>query len=86
MLNHLWYLNSEKITFSFFDDTLEKKIKTTMAKKLTSQEENDEKDSNNSDVKGTLSRKQVDEILNKELDFFVSPQTLHFFKRFHIDT
>ena len=57
-----------------------------MAKQLTSQDETDEEDSSNRDIKATLSLKQVDDILDKELDFFVWPRTLHFLKRFHIDT
>lgn len=34
IINHLWYLNSEQVAFLFFDDTLEKHVKTSMVRKL----------------------------------------------------
>lgn len=86
MVNHLWYLNSEQIAFSFFDDTLEKNIKTRMVKQLKSNVENDEDNSEDRDIKAKLSFQEVDNLLDKEVDYFVSSRTINFFKRFEINT
>lgn len=88
IVNHLWYLNSEQIAFSFFDDTLEKNIKIRMVKQLKSNVENDSEENNSEDrdVKAKLSFQEVDNILDKEIDYFVSSRTLNFFKRFEINT
>ena len=42
LINHLWYLNSKQVAFSFFNDTLGKNAKKSMAIKLTSEVENDD--------------------------------------------
>lgn len=86
MINHLWYLNSEQVAFSFFDETLEKNVKTRMAAKSLKFVSVEEQNYDDRDVKAKLSLEQVDDLLDKELDFFVSHQTLNFFKRFEIDT
>lgn len=86
IINHLWYLNSEQVAFSFFDDTLEKNVKTSMVRKLWAEEENDEVNSDNRDLKAKLNFQEVDHLLDKEIYYFVSSRTLNFFKRFEVDT
>lgn len=86
MINHLWYLNSEQVAFSFFDENVDKSVKTSMAVKSLQLIPIDEKTCDNRDVKAKLSLHQVDNLLDKDIDFFVSHRTLNFFKRFEIDT
>lgn len=56
-----------------------------MVRKLRCQVE--EEECNERDViKVKLSLQEVDELVDKDIDYFVSPQTVNFFKRFKIDT
>lgn len=83
--NHLWYLSSEVVAFSFFDESLEKNVKIRMASKLTAYDK-DYDHGEDRDVKAVLTKEQINNILDKDLDFFVTPATLRFFERFKIDT
>lgn len=77
------YLNSEKVAFAFFDGNLEKTIKRSIIAKLTLNDKTDD-NCDNKDFKARVSLQEVDNLLNKKIDFFF-PQTLNFFMRFEID-
>jgi len=81
-LGHLWYLNPELAALGLFDSTVPYDIKEKMAKNITSGEEDE-----NIGVtikKVTLYQNQVPEYMEKELDYFVSPESLNLFKRINL--
>ena len=82
MINHLWYLNSEQDAFSIFVENVKKSVKRSMAVKSLQLIPIEEKTCDDMDVKAKLSLQQVDNLLDKDIVFFVSHQSLNFFKRF----
>lgn len=67
--NHLRYLNSEQVAFSFFDDNLGKSIKTSMVNKLTSAVDNDPYNIDDMDVKAKINSKEVHNFFRKGCRF-----------------
>lgn len=97
LINHLWYLNPEQVAFAFFDNTLDKQIKINMAAKLLSFEQNNDSDDQLIDrseaniqderiVKAKIDLKEAHSFLDKDVDYFITPQTFNFYKRFNIST
>ena len=89
IINHLWYLNPEQVPFAFFDKTLNKQIKISMAAKLLSFQKISDDDENIQEeriVNAKISLKEAHSFLDKEVYYFISPQTFNFFKRFNIST
>ena len=80
MINHLWYLSSEQVGLSFFDDTIEGPVKRRMVKRMITQLDTDEEDCEKREIKPTIGFKEVDQLVDKEIDHFVLPQTIIFFK------
>ena len=94
-VNHLWYLNPEQVAFAFFDENLDKKVKINMALKLLSLSQATETtDKENPEefiediriIKAQIDVASDPFIFDKDVDFFISLQTLNFFKRFNIST
>ena len=86
-------MNPEQVPFPFFDETLNKQIKINLAAKLLSfqkiSDDGDHDDENIQEeriVNGKISFKETHSFLNKEVDYFITPQTLNFFKSFNIST
>lgn len=81
--SHLWYLSPEAAAMAFFDDTLSDEIKRRMVLELNA----DVDDIDDSCPKRFLSNpKDIRAILTKEMDHFITPQSLRFFERFEIRT
>ena len=93
IINHLWYLNPEQVPLASFDETLNKQIKINMAAKLFSfqkisddDDHDDEKIYEERIVDAKISLKEDHSFQDKEVDYFITPQTFNFFKRFNIST
>ncbi|ESO02978.1 hypothetical protein HELRODRAFT_173812 [Helobdella robusta] len=84
-INHLWYLNPEQAVFSLFDDSLSNCVKKRMATKLISQANEDEELDDYCDMKPLIKLNEVSEILDKNVDHFISSQSINFLKRFNIN-
>lgn len=79
--NHLWYLNAETAAMSFFDENVSLDIKRKMVLELNPYDEIDEFFPKRIQIKVN----DIGSYLDKEMDHFVCPQTLNFFRRFGID-
>lgn len=80
--NHLWYLTPELSATAFFDDSVSTEMKKKMVIELYRTE-----DFEGSYVKKlSVSFKDADSWIKKEISEFITPQSLEFFKRFEIDT
>lgn len=78
--NHLWYLNEESSVFSLFDDCVDNKTKSKMAKRLL--EMSDEEGTNKKII---LRFDDVSHFLSKDLPFeLLSNKSIRFFHRFRI--
>ena len=86
IINHLWYLNPEQAAFSLFNNSLSNCIKRKMAMKLISLEDEGEELDDYCNMKPSIKLNEVPEILEKDVDHFISPQSINFFKRFKIST
>jgi len=79
--NHLWYLTAEAVALAFFDKTISIESKRKMMVKLTNKIGSNEK------IKRlNLRESEVPEFVKNEIEFFVSSETLDFFKIFNLDT
>lgn len=87
---HLWYLGEESIALAFFDDDVPVELKRKMVTKLNIEGEEiqpvDEEDDEDPSKRFVVNPKDVEEIVSKDLSFFVTHNTLIFFGRFDIDT
>lgn len=80
--NHLWYLNPETVAMAFFDEELSDEIKKDMINEINCSTEFSESCSKRLYV----NKKDIESLCNKELDYFVTRQTLGFFERFQISS
>ena len=88
-LNHLWYLNPELVCLSLFDQNVSKDEKTKMAGKILSYYNIDEPHDYDRIVRVRVSTGEAEKLFKEDiigLDYFVSEQSLAFFKRFNILT
>lgn len=86
LLNHLWYLNPEQVTFAFFDETLDNEVKRNMASKLLSLEHQNQEHEEERIVRFTITQADVDLFTNRNLDYFLSARSLNLFTRVGITT
>lgn len=82
--NHLWFLSTETAAMAFFDENVSIDVKEKMVAKIKSTEPRDEIDDKL--PKRFMLQTDVSNILDKELDFFISPASMTFFERFEIDS
>lgn len=82
LIKHLWYLNPQTAAMSFFDHEISLCVKRKMLLGLNTGDETEENYSN----RIQLNPKNINTILDKEMDYFISPQSLNFFTRFEINT
>lgn len=80
--NHLWYLATETTALAFFDETVSVDVKRKMVDKIC--EKPSESDICEKLPKRYVSRMGVADLLDKDIDFFVSSGTMAFFNRFQI--
>lgn len=81
--NHLWYLSPEAAAMAFFDESIPDVIKLRMVQNIKQAPEDEEESS----VKRIRVIKQnYHFLLDKEVDYFINPQSLNFFKRFKLDS
>lgn len=78
ILGHLWYISEELVAFAFFDDQLNPEIRQRMASAL----QNDGLE--HSPKRVTLSSTDINLISEKELDHFVTSNTMKFFEIMNI--
>lgn len=81
--NHLWYLNPQTAAMAFFDKELSVNIKKNMVTKLKVSDEINQGNCNKIVVKNI---KDIEEFLDKEMDFFINSGSVEFFERYGIDT
>jgi len=79
--NHLWYLTPKAVALAFFDKSISIKSKRKMIVKL-----NNKTDSNEKIKRLNLKESEIPEFVKNEIEFFVSSETLDFFKIFNLDT
>ena len=80
--NHLWYLSSEPVAFSLFDEEVSLEVKEEMRQILQTIDVSDEEMPIPS-KRFTCKPSEVEEIVKKELHQFISPETKTFFTRFN---
>lgn len=78
---HLWYLSPETAAMSFFDMELPIGIKQKMLLELNIDEENND----DCPKRITINLKDIDNLCDKEMDHFITSQSLNFFDRFEIN-
>ena len=88
---HLWYLNPELAVVAIFDKTVSIEVKTNISKKLREQIDKEDKnvDSELINRTGNIKRyktKNIDDLFEKNIDFFVTSKSLRFFTRFNLKT
>lgn len=89
IINHLWYLNPECVSFSLFDDRLDINTKRKMAEKILSTDLSRIDDEEETDLKKkiTLTLDDVPNFLQKGLPTdLISFKSIGMFKRFGIST
>lgn len=81
--NHLWYLSPEASALSFFDSNISTEVKKNMILALTPErgEEN-----YSSTKKFEIKNENMLQLVNQEMDYFITPETVNFFERFNINT
>lgn len=84
MSNHLWYLNAENAAMEFFDDAVSVEIKKKMVEKMKSRGIKPDKEKDVS-KRYQVFQSNVTFLLDKDIDFFISPESIAFFERFQID-
>jgi len=84
LLNHLWYLSPEVVALSLFDDDVSLDIKEKMRQNINNVDESEEEMIIPS-KRITFKHSEVGQIIKKELDQFIVPQTKFFFERFDIN-
>ncbi|CAD6217596.1 GSCOCG00011377001-RA-CDS, partial [Cotesia congregata] len=80
--NHLWYLSPETAALSFFDKNISSDVKQKMVAALTSSDE----DQFDYPKRFIFNLEDFNWFLNKNVDYFISSNSLKFFERFCIDT
>lgn len=81
--SHLWYLNPEAAAMAFFDDTVSVHTKREMVLELNDiVDDIDDK----CPKRFQINLKDISAICNKEMDYFITPQSRRFFTRFNINT
>lgn len=78
--NHLWYINPETAAMAFFDQELSIDIKKKMLLEINMSEDSNENYCN----RIQMNLKDIDNLREKEMDSFVTAQSLKFFERFEI--
>lgn len=78
---HLWYLSPETIALSFFDDNVTLEEKRQLSHKLNAMLPPDECTSVN---KFTPNQDHFNVLGEKQLDYFITEETINFFTRFNI--
>lgn len=81
---HLWYLSAELCAFAFFDDAVPLETKRKMIHALNNDECSSELSTNAQRL--IITAKNVNELLDKEIDDFICVNTKKLFKRFAINT
>lgn len=81
--NHLWYLAPETAALAFFDENVSVEIKEKMVQNIRS-EDFDFDESDRIANRFTVPQQNYSAILNEDVDYFISPQSMAFFKRFEI--
>lgn len=92
--NHLWYIQSELSVMALFDTDVSTESKLDIIKnfkkKSTSNVETEINDDNiDHEIENSSKRyelQNIDDLMDKEIDFFVSPQSMNFFDRFQLKT
>ena len=89
---HLWYLNPESSALAFFDDNVSVNVKRKMVSELKSSLDDDESHAEEEEDIQTpcpkriiLKASDLDSICDKEMDYFITPASIKFFRRFNID-
>lgn len=74
-LRHLWYLSEELVCLAFFDKSVSDKVKKSMVKSLSKSVTKRERSK-----RALLTEKDIKNIKNIDLSFFVTSNSLNFFK------
>lgn len=83
-LNYLWYLSPEAVALSLFDDDVSLEIKEKMRQNINYVDESEE-EMIIPPKRIIYKHTEVSEIVKKELDQFIGPQTKFFFKKFDVN-
>lgn len=88
IINHLWYLNPECVTFSIFDDRVDNSTKLKMAERILSTSSiNDEEEEIELKKKIGLKFEDVSDFIQKYLLIdLINSKSIGMFKRFQIST
>lgn len=94
-MNHLWYLSPELATIAIFDEDVPLETKLKIVAKLHTEEDKilidviPEEELDYTSEKCSIKRfqtKNINDLLNNDIDFFVTPESIKFFKRFELQT
>jgi hypothetical protein len=89
IINHLWYLNSECVTFSIFDDRVDNSTKLKMAERILSTYDSSIEDDEEIELKKKIALKleDVSHFIRKDLLIdLINSKSIGMFKRFEIST
>lgn len=76
--NHLWYLSAENCALSFFDESIPVETKKKMILALEKENIFDK------DYEKKFSENRISCLLSEDIEYFISSDTLYFFKRFKL--
>ena len=79
-LRHLWHLSEALVSLAFFDDTLPVSVKKSMVESVFKSAKNKGKRLKRAEI----TSKDLQDVKNMDLSFFVTPNSLNFFKILNI--